>query len=197
MRRPGLDPFAPKRKFISSIYYIRNFSVTPGDGIPTLMRSRFDLDTVSGELKHLPAQALIEGIEGFRVELGVDNLSKTGAAVDYTAAIDWADPSTRTTPTNRGDGSIDGDFVRCTTASPCTVAQLTNAVAVKIHVLVRNLTTTPGYTDAKTYNLGATTLGPFNDGFKRHVFSSTVRLVNISGRRKRHDPSDIAASPAG
>jgi type IV pilus assembly protein PilW len=41
-----------------------------------------------------------------------------------------------------------------------------------------------GYTDGKTYSLGTTTLGPFNDNFKRHVFSSTVRLNNISGRRE-------------
>ncbi|MEX6501647.1 PilW family protein [Pseudomonas zhanjiangensis] len=176
--------FAPKRKFISSIYYIRDYSVTPGDGIPTLMRSQFDLDTVSGELKHLPAQALIEGIEGFRVELGVDSLSKTGAAVDYGAAVNWADPADHTIPTNRGNGSPDGSFVRCTTASPCTANTLTNVVAVKLHLLVRNLTATTGYTDSKTYNLGATTLGPFNDGFKRHVFSTAVRLVNISGRRE-------------
>lgn len=179
---PASTLSAPKRRFISSIYYIRNFSITAGDGIPTLMRSQFDL--MGGTLAHQTAQALIEGIEGFRVELGVDSLSKTGAAVDYTAAINWADPASRTIPTNRGDGSPDGDFVRCTTASPCTVNTLANVVAVKLYVLVRSLTPTTGYTDTKTYNLGATTLGPFNDGFKRHVFSSTVRLVNISGRRE-------------
>lgn len=181
---PASTIFAPKRKFISSIYYIRNFSVTPGDGIPTLMRSQFDLVTGDPEPKHQPAQALIEGVEGFRVELGVDSLSKTGAAVDYTAAINWANPANRTTPTNRGNGSPDGDFVRCTTASPCAANTLANVVAVKLFLLVRSLAVTPGYTDTKTYNLGATTLGPFNDGFKRHVFSTTVRLVNISGRRE-------------
>ncbi|MNR18988.1 hypothetical protein D3C85_1357500 [compost metagenome] len=181
---PASTIFAPKRKFISSIYYIRNYSVTPGDGIPTLMRSQFDLVTGDPEPKHQPAQALIEGVEGFRVELGVDSLSKTGAAVDYTAAINWENPANRTTPTNRGNGSPDGDFVRCTTASPCAANTLANVVAVKLFFLVRSIAVTPGYTDTKTYNLGATTLGPFNDGFKRHVFSTTVRLVNISGRRE-------------
>jgi type IV pilus assembly protein PilW len=178
----ALTPLAPKRKFSSSIYYIRNFSVTPGDNIPTLMRSQFDLAGLT--LAHQPAQALIEGVESFRVELGIDNLSETGAAVDYTSAINWADPATHRIPTNRGDGIPDGDFVRCTSASPCSASTLTDVVAVKLHVLVRNLTPTAGYTDTKTYTLGATTVGPFNDGFKRHVFSSTVRLVNISGRRE-------------
>lgn len=173
---------APKRKFSSSIYYIRDYSVTPGDGIPTLMRSQFDLSGTT--LAHQPAQALIEGVESFRVELGVDSLSETGAAVDYSAAINWADPAAHQIPTNRGDGIPDGNFVRCTTASPCSANTLTNVVAVKLHLLVRTLTATPGYTDTKTYSLGPTTLGPFNDGFKRHVFSSTVRLVNISARRE-------------
>ena len=36
--------------------------------------------------------ALVEGIEAFRIELGVDDLSKTGAAVNYATAINWADP---------------------------------------------------------------------------------------------------------
>jgi type IV pilus assembly protein PilW len=173
---------APKRKFNSSIYYIRNYSLTAGDGIPTLMRSQFDL--AGGVLEHQTAQPLVEGIEAMRVEFGIDNLSKTGAAVNHASAITWADPDTRTTPTNRGDGAPDGAFIRCTTAAPCNVDQLVNATAVRIHLLVRNLTPTAGYTDTKTYNLGATTLGPFNDGFKRHVFSTTVRLVNISARRE-------------
>lgn len=177
--------FTEKRKFVSNIYYIRNYSVTPGDGIPVLMRSEFDRSSALLSLPaHQSAQALIEGIEGFRVEFGVDSISKTGAAVNYTQAVNWADPDTRTSPTNRGDGSPDGDFIRCTTASPCNENQLANIVAVKVYILVRNVVGTTGYVDAKTYRLGSTTLGPFNDNFKRHVFSTTVRLVNISGRRE-------------
>ena len=172
---------ADKRKFTSSIYYVRNYAVTSGDGIPTLMRSQFDLN--SGTLAHQAAQAMIEGIEGFRVELGVDSLSKTGAAVDNGVAIVWSDPDTRTTATNRGDGVPDGNFVSCTTASPCTTAQLENVTAVKLYVLVRSRDQSPGYTDSKTYALGSTTMGPYLDHFKRHVFVTTVRLPDIAGRR--------------
>ena len=46
---------ADKRKFISSIYYMRDYAVTAGDGIPTLVRSRFDL--AGGVLAHQPAEA--------------------------------------------------------------------------------------------------------------------------------------------
>ena len=59
-----------------------------------------------------------------------------------------------------------------------------NVTAVKLYVLVRSRDESPGYTDTKTYSLGATTMGPYNDRFKRHVFVSTVRLPNISGRRE-------------
>ncbi len=178
-----------KRKFISSIYYIRDYATTAGDGIPTLVRSQFDLS--GGALAHQAPAALIEGIEGFNVELGIDSLSDNGTNViddadplnRYTAAIKWADRTNLTSPTNRGDGNPDS-FVSCTTATPCTKEQLSNVVAVKLYVLARNSETTLGYTDTKTYTLGNTTLGPFNDNYKRHVFSSAVRLINVSGRRE-------------
>jgi len=126
------------------------------------------------------------------VELGVDNISKTGAAVDYTQAVNWADPDTKTTPTNRGDGASDV-FVRCTTALPCTAAQLMDVVAVNLYVLSRSRDPTPGYTDTKSYCLGepaadgscpaANTIAAANDQYKRHVFRTSVRVTNTSGRR--------------
>lgn len=181
LRRDCATP-AETRRFMSSIYYVRNYSVTAGDGIPTLMRSQFDL--AGGVLEHQPAVALIEGVQDFRVELGVDVVSETGAAVDYATAVNWADPETRTTPTNRGDGVPDAAFVRCTTAVPCTAGQLMNLTAVKLYVLARGREPSQGHTDTKTYTLGAAgAVGPFNDAFQRHVFVTTVRLPNVSGRR--------------
>jgi type IV pilus assembly protein PilW len=194
------DGYANKRKFISYIYYIRDFSTTAGDGIPTLMRSEFDND--NGTLAFQPAVPLVNGIESLRVEFGIDNISDASiniinsptASNRYTAAVKWADPDNLVSPVNRGDGSPDTDYVRCTTASPCTVAQMANVVAVKLYILARSDRSSPGYTDTKTYCLGtpdtdgscptASELGPFNDSFKRHVFSTTVRLNNISGRRE-------------
>ncbi len=175
------------RKFVSDIYYVRNFAVTAGDGIPTLVRSRFEYDAGTATLAHQAPEALVEGIEAFRVELGVDNLSKTGAAVDYNAAISWQDAATKTTPTNRGDSVPDGFFVRCTTATPCTWQQLMNVTAVKIYVLARSRDESQGVDDAKVYSLGAAGDvnggNPYGDKFRRHVFESMVRLPNIAGRR--------------
>jgi type IV pilus assembly protein PilW len=176
------------RKFVSNIYYVRDYAVEAGDGIPTLVRSSFGMGATQPE--HGQAVAMVEGIEGFRVELGIDNRSKayvgqaTGTPVDYTAEVDWLDPDTRSIPTNRGDGSPDGAFISCTDLDPCTVDELMNVTAVQIHMLVRSREPSRGYTDTKTYQVGNTTMGPYNDGFKRHVYTSTVRLPNVAGRRQ-------------
>ncbi|HEX7971113.1 MAG TPA: PilW family protein [Thiobacillus sp.] len=174
---------ADKLKFVSNVYYIRDYAVTPGDGIPTLMQSAFD--SAGGNLAQQPAQALIEGIEGFRVMYGIDSFGKTGAPENYLAAVAWADPTNKVTPTNRGDGIAEGSYVDATnvTCNSATDCKAANVVAVRIYVLARSQETTPGYTDTKTYQLGDVTKGPFNDGYKRHVFSTTVRLVNPAGRR--------------
>jgi len=172
---------AALRKFVSHIYYVRDYAVTAGDGIPTLVRSEFDL--TGGAPAHLAAQPLVEGIDGFRVEFGIDDVSSTGDAVDYTAPIVWDDPETKTDATNRGDGIPDGQYIHCGT---CTAAQLMNATSVKIHVLARSREPTTGYVDSKIYTLGSgTPLTAFGDGFKRHVYSATIRLPNIAGRRER------------
>jgi type IV pilus assembly protein PilW len=180
---------ADKRKFVSNIYHVRNYPGTASDGvpIPTLMRSSFNTD------KHLAVQPLIEGIEAFRVEYLIDNTNPC-LAVDYTQPIARVNPSTcavdadvtkNTLPSNRGDGIPDSVCY----ADTCTLGQLMNVVAVKLHVLARSLEPTPGYLDSKTYTLGdltinAGTMSAAQQRYKRHVFSTTVRLTNISGRRE-------------
>ena len=200
--------FAPRHKFVSSLYYVRRYAVTDGDNIPTLMRS--DFSCASGTCGFGAAQAVIEGIESFRVELGIDNVSDSGAALGTTtfnttaaavtgatgvvpsgqaATVTWANPTTLTSPTNRGDG-IPDSYRRCTTASPCSALELMNAVALKLYVLARSESTSAGYTDAKSYCMTSTCVtagdrvGPFNDGYKRHLFTQAIRLVNVSNRRE-------------
>jgi type IV pilus assembly protein PilW len=114
--------------------------------------------------------------------------------VDYTQPIARVNPSTcavdadaakNTLPSNRGDGIPDSVCY----AGTCTHDQLMNVVAVKLHVLARSLEPTPGYVDSKIYTLGdltinAGTMSAAQQRYKRHVFSTTVRLTNISGRRE-------------
>jgi len=187
LRERNCVDIAPKRRFLSHVYYIRDYAVTAGDGIPTLVRSELDLE--SGAVQARAAVALIEGIEGFRVELGVDRISDDGTDIidlssdtdPYRQAVAWADDEVLNSPTNRGDGVPD-EFVHCSGA--CTVDRLINVVAVKLHLLVRSLSSSPGYVDGKTYTLGGQTIAAASDGFKRHVFSTVVRLNNVSGRRE-------------
>jgi len=176
---------SPIQAYGSSLYYIRNYADTPGDGIPTLVRSQYGL--VGGVPQYQAEQAFIPGIDGFRVELGVDSVSSTGAALtmtNFTSQIHFPNSSVMIRPDNRGDGFPDGSYVHCTAATPCTAFQLMNTVAVKIYVLARGDAASPNYTDTKTYQLGSTTLGQFNDRYKRHLFTQTIRLTNVSGRRE-------------
>jgi len=70
------------------------------------------------------------------------------------------------------------------TASPGSLANWMNVVAVQVYLLARNLETSPGYTDNKTYTLAASTFAP-GDSYRRHVYSSLVRLTNPSGRKDK------------
>lgn len=78
-----------------------------------------------------------------------------------------------------GDGAPDSYVT-----SIATVADWANVVTARIHLLVRNTRPTPGYEDKKTYRLGNVVVNAANDAYKRHVFSETVRLTNVSGRRE-------------
>ena len=149
------------------------------------MRSRFNLNSAGLAVGHQPAEELVQGIEAFRVEIGIDNVSDTGAAVNYNQAVAWGDPDNLISPTNRGDGVPDGAFVYC--GAGCSAAQLMDVVAVKIWILARTDEESPGYTDTKIYRGGTNPVvasGPFNDGFKRHVFSTAIRINNVAGRRE-------------
>jgi type IV pilus assembly protein PilW len=186
---------APVRRFSSSIYYVRSYANTAGDGIPTLVRARFgvtDSATAGNVPQFLAEQALVEGVEGFRVEYGLDDKSDTGAAVNLAAlgtAINWQSTAVLNTPINRGNGLPD-TYVRCTQAVPCTADQLVNVAAVKLYVLVRGERASPGYVDPKKYCLASTCTAatdyvvPTATGFKRHVFMQTVRLTNVAMRRE-------------
>lgn len=106
--------------------------------------------------------SLVEGIENLQIEYGLDRLDS-----DLPSVV--------------ADGNAN-TYV----ADPASVANWSNVVTVKIHLLARNPETSPSYTDTKTYNLGAAagSVGPFNDGYRRHVYTSLVRIQNVSARRE-------------
>jgi len=162
LRQKDCATAAPIYQFRTHIYYVANDDKA-GDGIPTLKRAELG----PGAFTIVP---LVEGVESLQLEYGLDTTTPTsGSPAVYTA-----DPS-----------SYNG----CApTTVPTCVGNWRNVVTAKINVLARNLTPTQGYTDAKTYTLGLTagglpnTVGPFNDGFKRHAYYSVARLNNPASR---------------
>ena len=79
-----------------------------------------------------------------------------------------------------GDGLPDGVFL----AVPAAVPAWGDVMSAQIHVLARTTENTLGNVDTKTYVLG--TAGALTPGgnFRRHLFTSQVRLVNPAGRRE-------------
>ena len=148
-------------QYRTHIYFIANDD-KPNDGIPTL--KRWELGPAGQPGNIVP---LVEGIENLQLQYGLDtNVPTTGSPAVYTA-----DPNT---------------YNGCAPAT--CVSYWRNTVAVQINVLARNQTPTQGYTDTKTYTLGLTAgagpniVGPFNDSYKRHTYSTVARLYNPAGR---------------
>jgi len=156
IRAKDCDTEIPRRKMVVNIYY-----VAASAGVPTLMRVSFANGAYS-----VP-QPLIDGIEAFRVEYGVDDVGSNGLPISAT---------------NPADGNAD-HYVSCPSAG-CSLAQLANVVAVKLYLLSRNVDPTPGYVDAKAYSVGPLAVAAANDNYKRHLFTTTVRLVNPASRRE-------------
>jgi type IV pilus assembly protein PilW len=105
-------------------------------------------------------EPLVQGIEDMRVQFGRDDVGN--------------------------DGTPDA-FRQClSTVDPCVATDWANMMAVRVNLLARNLATGVGYTDSKTYSLGAgIVVGPFDDHYKRHAYTAIVRLMNPAGRRER------------
>ena len=104
------------------------------------------------------SEPVVEGIENLQVRFGVDTSSPSDGTPDT-----WTDCAT------------------------CTATQWSNVVAVKLYVLARNLKSTAGFADAKTYDLGNMTFTPTSTAvaFKRHLFTETVAVMNSAGRREQ------------
>ncbi|HYD79731.1 MAG TPA: PilW family protein [Paucimonas sp.] len=157
--------FSPVRKYVVNIFYVAscNDCSGSGDGIPTLKMAELTPATTSctatttASCGSFVIKPIAEGIENLQLEYGVDSSPSVG---------DGVPDAYKTAP---------------------AAADWANVVAVKIFLLARNTDKTLGYTDTKTYSLNSagTALSgtPFNDNYKRHVYSATARATNIAGRR--------------
>jgi type IV pilus assembly protein PilW len=157
------------RQYIVRIYYI---SLNNGaDAIPTLRRLDFDGARFNDT-------ALVEGIEELNIEYGIDWAPVMGPlqAADGKPEGYTTDPVTYTTPDCAGWCSPVQNWLNVTTA--------------RIHLLSRNIEPSPDYEDKKIYTLGSTAGGGSYDvtpggAFRRHAYSSLVRVVNAAQRREQ------------
>ena len=69
LRKLDCKTIADVRRFREQLYYVRDYSVTAGDGIPTLVRVELDGDAAGVIVAQVP---LVEGIESLKVDWGID-----------------------------------------------------------------------------------------------------------------------------
>ena len=156
---------AELRKYVVRTYYLAGCDNcgTGGDSTPTLKVAEF----VNGSIT---VSSLVAGIQDVHLSYGVDTDSN-GSPDCYVdnPAIDNSAICT---------GSAGYGWTNAT-------ANWANVTAVRVTVLARNLDPTTGWNDTRTYDLGrATPDGPYNDSYKRHVYSAVARVWNVGGVRE-------------
>jgi len=148
------------RQYFTNLYFVSDTNGA-GQNIPTLKRMEFN----GAGFTETP---MVEGIEFFRISYGIDN-NGDGLPDAYTP-----DP---------------GNYTYAGCPSCTAVENWRNVMTAQIYIVARNIELTRGYSDNKTYTLGndaagnPIVVGPFSDGYRRHVYTNLVRVVNPAGRR--------------
>ena len=167
------------RRYLVRIYFVANNNQA-GDGVPTLKRAELTANAFG--VLQFTIVPVAEGIETLQLEYGVSSYGD-GLIDGYTT-----DPGNSFPWCSRTGNRATAVCAPCS-GTTC-VANWLSTMAVKVNLLARNTTTTLGHVDTKSYQLGVmadgsnNVFGPFNDAYKRHVYNSTVRLDNPSGRLK-------------
>jgi type IV pilus assembly protein PilW len=162
-------------EFIVNSYFVAPCSFGSGangicaagdDTVPTLKRLELSSDGTNTIMSIVP---LVEGVEFMKVSYGIDNSPST---ISLTTGF-------------AGDGIPD------TYVTAPSLAQWPLVVAIRIYLLVRATESTTAFSDTKTYSFSpfstataSLNVAAFNDAFKRHVYSTEVRPMNLAGRRE-------------
>jgi type IV pilus assembly protein PilW len=149
---------SPVRRYYVHIYYVSTCDDCASNDRIPTLK-RVDLGEGA-----MTTSSLVQGIADFRVEYGLDT-NNDGAPDVYQKC---------------GSSSAYG--------GPCTAADWANVMTVKVYLLGRNLETTQGYVDRKTYTMGLSgTLPAFGDserGYRHHVYSAPIRVNGQSDFRE-------------
>lgn len=188
------------RKLITRIYFITqcddcindldNNTATMGDGIPTL--KMVELGMSGGSLSVINnVRTIAPGVEDMHLEYGVDT---TG-----DGSIDaWVMSNNNPRQDSVAAGTATGVLVagmnchnpkvgppETTTCDTQAENRWEDVMAVKLFLVTRDLKATSGGASAKTFTMGS--LAPLTfaaDGYRRRMTTSTIKLVNLSGRRE-------------
>lgn len=172
LREKNCATLSSVRKYISRIYYIASCNECGSDTVPTLKMAELRGTAMT-------VVPLAEGIENMVLEYGFD----TTDPADATPGADASKgvPDIFRSGLSGTAGARDNDWA--------------NVVAVRVHLLSRTTERTRGYSDAdKTYALGPVSINGDTSGFKRRVYTNTVRITNIAGRREVPPPATPASS---
>jgi type IV pilus assembly protein PilW len=196
---------AEQRQYLVHIYFIANSDVActtaaacsaagvvgkncdadaalDGDCIPTLKRAELGANLA------FTIVPLAHGIEDLQFQYGIDN--------GPVGAPDGAPDAFTSSPDTYGTG---GPYDECSDHNAQCIDNWRNVTALRISLLARNTTTTQDHVDSKVYIVGQNddgtprcevdsdndgTCEAFGDGYKRHVYETSVRLNNAAGRRE-------------
>lgn len=166
----SLNP-SPLRRVIHRVYYVSTCNECGKDTVPTLKVVEYAAGATE------TVTPLVDGIEDLRFDYGID-MDKNGSPDCYVS-----DPST--------PPAAEIDTAVCAQTTPAydwtnSAENWSNVVTLRAHVLARATEQSAGWKDDRKYAMGlqAGTIGPFNDKFKRHVYSSAMSLRNVIGVRE-------------
>lgn len=179
---PGGSPVGYIRQLRVHVYFVAPCSAPAagtlcgsadddgGRPIPTLKRLEL---TSTGGAPTFQIVPIAEGVEFMKLGYGIDDIPNQPNA--DTGLV--------------GDGAPDRYVL-----SP-SIAEFSNAVTVRVDLLVRNPEPSLGFTETKSFNLGVDPVVPTSAAYvitpadlapdyRRHVYSAEVRLVNMSARKE-------------
>jgi type IV pilus assembly protein PilW len=140
-------------------YLSRTYFLSAPSGVPTLSVAELD----NSGIRIIP---LAEGVEDMHLSYGLD-FDADGSPDCFADDLAGAQPA------------------QCPSWAGSELDKWSNVTAVSIRFLVRSTETFRGWTDTRTYDLGrAAASGPFNDAYKRQVFSVAIPLPNVGGPRE-------------
>lgn len=109
--------------------------------------------------------------------------SDGGVTWNYSGSMDGATDSYIVSNANPFNGTS-GTLVAGMRTDSAGENRWEDVMSVKLFLITRDLQSTRSYVDSKSYVMGSITVAAVNDPFRRRLTATTVKLINMSGRRE-------------